>query len=75
MPVNKKTDRKSEIAQEANKMNQEVEMRKSPFGGEMANGSRNPLDAVAHWSWKNPLNVLVYGMVALTVAAIVLALF
>ncbi|HQV69378.1 MAG TPA: hypothetical protein PLW39_07155 [Thermoflexales bacterium] len=56
-------------------MKTEVEMRKSPFGGEMANGSRNPIDAVAHWSWKNPLNILVYGMVALTIAAIVLALF
>ncbi len=35
------------------------------------NGSRNPIDAEGHWDWRNPLNVLPFGILLIVLAALV----
>ena len=42
------------------------------FAGERTpNGSRNPITAEGHWDWRNPLNVLPIGIIAIVLAALV----
>lgn len=38
---------------------------------ELSHSSNMPLDTEGHWRWSNPLNLIVLGMVALFVLAIV----
>ncbi len=40
-------------------------------GGRAQNGSRNPIDAEGHWDWRNPLNILPFGIVLIVLAALV----
>jgi hypothetical protein len=41
------------------------------FSGVRApNGSRMPIDVRAHWDWRNPLNVLPLGVIAIVIAAL-----
>jgi hypothetical protein len=41
---------------------------------EYVNGSRNPLDTVAHWSRSNPLNIFPIGILIATLLGLALLL-
>jgi hypothetical protein len=39
---------------------------------EYVNGSRNPIDIVAHWRWNNPLNLIPISIVLVSLVALFL---
>ena len=53
-------------------MNNLDKSRYEAFKQEYANGSRNPIDLVAHWTWNNPLNLIPIGILLIAVIALAL---
>ena len=39
---------------------------------EFVNGSRDPIDIVAHWSWSNPLNLIPISILLISLIALFL---
>lgn len=54
------------------KMNNFDRSRYEAFKQEYANGSRNPIDIVAHWRWNNPLNLIPVGILLVSFIALLL---
>jgi hypothetical protein len=44
------------------------------FKQEYANGSRNPIDIIAHWRWDNPLNLIPISIIVIALIALALVL-
>jgi hypothetical protein len=53
-------------------MNNLDKSRYEGFKQEYANGSRNPIDIVAHWRWNNPLNLIPISIVLVSLIALAL---
>jgi hypothetical protein len=43
----------------------------SEIFGQTSQGSRMPLDTEIHWTWRNPLNILLVILLLFVVAAVV----